>query len=235
MNAWFEKILVFVLEQFFFPHFTMILKCALFLPDPICMMSSIKSSCNSRCRMFDSNRVDLCVKNEFGLYFIEVMVVTFSCLNLQLILSIWVHLQVFALNHHLSFSFVSTIVSTPEICFVIGTMEEFTRKAKQIVRFIYLFFCFHRVEYKQLGKLRGILPNVPFVGLTATATEKYAFSTFVQGCKLILFFWSFYGLFCGGHSFYVTYRCCTFWVKTSSSYLRNRYVKLQIDYNDNFL
>lgn len=163
------------------------------------------------------------------------MVVTFSCLNLQLILSIWVHLQVFALNHHLSFSFVSTIVSTPEICFVIGTMEEFTRKAKQIVRFIYLFFCFHRVEYKQLGKLRGILPNVPFVGLTATATEKYAFSTFVQGCKLILFFWSFYGLFCGGHSFYVTYRCCTFWVKTSSSYLRNRYVKLQIDYNDNFL
>ncbi|GAV80936.1 DEAD domain-containing protein/Helicase_C domain-containing protein/HRDC domain-containing protein/RQC domain-containing protein [Cephalotus follicularis] len=29
-----------------------------------------------------------------------------------------------------------------------------------------------RVEYKQLDKLRGILLNVPFVGLTATATEK---------------------------------------------------------------
>ncbi|XP_022859213.1 uncharacterized protein LOC111379993 [Olea europaea var. sylvestris] len=29
-----------------------------------------------------------------------------------------------------------------------------------------------RVEYKQLGRLRDVLPNVPFVGLTATATEK---------------------------------------------------------------
>ncbi|KAL7247130.1 hypothetical protein ACSBR2_002113 [Camellia fascicularis] len=29
-----------------------------------------------------------------------------------------------------------------------------------------------RVEYKQLGNLRNILTNVPFVGLTATATEK---------------------------------------------------------------
>ncbi|KAG8371609.1 hypothetical protein BUALT_Bualt13G0106100 [Buddleja alternifolia] len=29
-----------------------------------------------------------------------------------------------------------------------------------------------RVEYKQLDKLRNVLPNVPFVGLTATATEK---------------------------------------------------------------
>lgn len=29
-----------------------------------------------------------------------------------------------------------------------------------------------RVEYKQLDKLRDVLPNVPFVGLTATATEK---------------------------------------------------------------
>ncbi|KAG2672760.1 hypothetical protein I3760_13G057900 [Carya illinoinensis] len=29
-----------------------------------------------------------------------------------------------------------------------------------------------RVEYKQLGKLRDVLFNVPFVGLTATATEK---------------------------------------------------------------
>ncbi|PSS09571.1 Werner syndrome ATP-dependent helicase [Actinidia chinensis var. chinensis] len=29
-----------------------------------------------------------------------------------------------------------------------------------------------RVEYKQLNKLRNILPNIPFVGLTATATEK---------------------------------------------------------------
>ncbi|KAI8523388.1 hypothetical protein RHMOL_Rhmol13G0069300 [Rhododendron molle] len=29
-----------------------------------------------------------------------------------------------------------------------------------------------RVEYKQLCKLRSTLPNVPFVGLTATATEK---------------------------------------------------------------
>jgi ATP-dependent DNA helicase RecQ len=30
----------------------------------------------------------------------------------------------------------------------------------------------HRVEYKQLDKLRGILVGVPFIGLTATATEK---------------------------------------------------------------
>lgn len=29
-----------------------------------------------------------------------------------------------------------------------------------------------RVEYKQLDKLRGVLSDVPFVGLTATATEK---------------------------------------------------------------
>ena len=29
-----------------------------------------------------------------------------------------------------------------------------------------------RVEYKQLDKLRDILLDVPFVGLTATATEK---------------------------------------------------------------
>ncbi|XP_057483339.1 uncharacterized protein LOC130770070 isoform X2 [Actinidia eriantha] len=29
-----------------------------------------------------------------------------------------------------------------------------------------------RVEYKHLDKLRNILPNIPFVGLTATATEK---------------------------------------------------------------
>lgn len=30
----------------------------------------------------------------------------------------------------------------------------------------------YRVEYKQLDKLRGILVGVPFIGLTATATEK---------------------------------------------------------------
>lgn len=30
-----------------------------------------------------------------------------------------------------------------------------------------------RKEYKQLDKLRGFLLNVPFVGLTATATQKY--------------------------------------------------------------
>lgn len=30
----------------------------------------------------------------------------------------------------------------------------------------------YRVEYKQLDKLRDILVNVPFIGLTATATEK---------------------------------------------------------------
>jgi ATP-dependent DNA helicase RecQ len=29
-----------------------------------------------------------------------------------------------------------------------------------------------RVEYKQLDKLRGVLLDVPYVGLTATATEK---------------------------------------------------------------
>ncbi|KAK7305580.1 hypothetical protein VNO77_43486 [Canavalia gladiata] len=32
-----------------------------------------------------------------------------------------------------------------------------------------------RVEYKQLDKLRGVLLDVPFVGLTATATEKVQF------------------------------------------------------------
>ncbi|TKY47296.1 Werner syndrome ATP-dependent helicase-like [Spatholobus suberectus] len=32
-----------------------------------------------------------------------------------------------------------------------------------------------RVEYKQLDKLRGVLLDVPFVGLTATATEKVRF------------------------------------------------------------
>jgi ATP-dependent DNA helicase RecQ len=29
-----------------------------------------------------------------------------------------------------------------------------------------------RVEYKQLDKLRGVLLGVPYVALTATATEK---------------------------------------------------------------
>lgn len=29
------------------------------------------------------------------------------------------------------------------------------------------------MEYKQLDKLRDVLRDVPFVGLTATATEKY--------------------------------------------------------------
>ncbi|KAK7290316.1 hypothetical protein RIF29_04638 [Crotalaria pallida] len=32
-----------------------------------------------------------------------------------------------------------------------------------------------RVEYKKLDQLRGVLPDVPFVGLTATATEKVRF------------------------------------------------------------
>lgn len=31
----------------------------------------------------------------------------------------------------------------------------------------------HRLEYKQLDKLRTFLLGVPFVALTATATEKY--------------------------------------------------------------
>lgn len=37
---------------------------------------------------------------------------------------------------------------------------------------IYPFWLF-RVEYKQLDKLHDTLMDVPFVGLTATATEKY--------------------------------------------------------------
>lgn len=36
----------------------------------------------------------------------------------------------------------------------------------------HIFFWFLRVEYKQLDKLRNILTDVPFVGLTATATQK---------------------------------------------------------------
>ncbi|KAJ6885159.1 hypothetical protein NC652_031994 [Populus alba x Populus x berolinensis] len=36
-----------------------------------------------------------------------------------------------------------------------------------------------RVEYKQLNKLRGVLLEVPFVALTATATEKYVSCVFV--------------------------------------------------------
>lgn len=35
-----------------------------------------------------------------------------------------------------------------------------------------VFFVIVRVEYKQLDRLRDFLPDVPFVGLTATATEK---------------------------------------------------------------
>lgn len=40
-------------------------------------------------------------------------------------------------------------------------------------------FWFIRVEYKQLHKLRDVLLDVPFVGLTATATEKYVPRIFV--------------------------------------------------------
>ncbi|WOG86011.1 hypothetical protein DCAR_0105205 [Daucus carota subsp. sativus] len=40
-----------------------------------------------------------------------------------------------------------------------------------------------RVEYKQLDKLRDVLINVPFVGLTATATEKLQ-SDIIQSLKL---------------------------------------------------
>ncbi|KAK7251140.1 hypothetical protein RIF29_34077 [Crotalaria pallida] len=36
-----------------------------------------------------------------------------------------------------------------------------------------------RVEYNKLDKLRGVLPDVPFVGLTATATEKI----FAEGAR----------------------------------------------------
>ncbi|XP_063942296.1 uncharacterized protein LOC108228115 isoform X2 [Daucus carota subsp. sativus] len=42
---------------------------------------------------------------------------------------------------------------------------------------------FYRVEYKQLDKLRDVLINVPFVGLTATATEKVQ-SDIIQSLKL---------------------------------------------------
>lgn len=49
-----------------------------------------------------------------------------------------------------------------------------------------LSFLIIRVEYKQLDKLRDILPDVPFIGLTATATEKYL------SLSLCLLFWEFY-------------------------------------------
>lgn len=44
--------------------------------------------------------------------------------------------------------------------------------------FLVIFLC--RKEYKQLDKLRGFLLNVPFIGLTATATQKY-----VQSCSVL--------------------------------------------------
>jgi hypothetical protein len=48
-----------------------------------------------------------------------------------------------------------------------------------VLRNSLLFFWFIRVEYKQLDKLRDVLLEVPFVALTATATEKYVPRVFV--------------------------------------------------------
>lgn len=48
-----------------------------------------------------------------------------------------------------------------------------------VLRNSLLCFWFIRVEYKQLGKLRDVLLEVPFVALTATATEKYVPRVFV--------------------------------------------------------
>lgn len=48
-----------------------------------------------------------------------------------------------------------------------------------VLRNSLLCFWFIRVEYKQLDKLRDVLLEVPFVALTATATEKYVPRVFV--------------------------------------------------------
>lgn len=66
-------------------------------------------------------------------------------------------------------------------------LHSFTFFSLSVIAFILLLvlrnsllcFGFIRVEYKQLDKLRGVLLEVPFVALTATATEKYVPCVFV--------------------------------------------------------